>query len=192
LVPTFDEGAKECTHEMAKHNNQCLVKREDRTYLETYNCEYIKSPKPERFARAMKQFYRPDFVLSHFVHYSTVTTDLATEKRHTKGKFIQDATTNLNLERFVDEIEEGVLIHAKTTVPAETFSRDKMCKPNAPSHCMVGIPCPDDLPFSDALHTKNVFHNEKGEFCNCWTNRKVEKYWLPKLKDALSNVGSGV
>ena len=38
---------------MAKEHNQCLTKSEDKTYLETYNCEYIKSPKPERFARAM-------------------------------------------------------------------------------------------------------------------------------------------
>jgi len=92
----------------------------------------------------------------------------------------------------VDEIEEGVLIHAKTTVPAETFSREKMCKLNAPSNCLVGIPCQDDLPFSDALHTKNVFRDENGGFCNCWKNRKVENYWLPKLKDALSKVGSGL
>ncbi|KAL7538511.1 hypothetical protein ACHAXR_008612 [Thalassiosira sp. AJA248-18] len=171
LVPTYDEGAEECTHEMAKEHNQCLVKSEEKTYLETYNCEYIKSPKPERFARAM--------------------TDLATEKQHTKGNFVKVATTNQKMERFVDELEEGVLIHAKTTVPAETFSREKMCKLNAPSHCLVGIPCPDDLPFSDALHTKNVFHNEKGEFCNCWTNRKVEKYWLPKLNDELRQIASG-
>lgn len=112
-------------------------------------------------------------------------TDLATEKQHTKGRFIQQATTNSKTERFVDELKEGVLIHAKTTVPAETFSREKMCKLKAPSHCLVGIPCPDNLPFSDALHKDNVFHNEKGEFCNCWMNRKVDTYWLPKLRDAL-------
>ena len=58
---------------MAKEHNQCLTKSDAKTYLETYNCEYIKTPKPERFARAMKQLYRPNFVLSHFVHYSTVT-----------------------------------------------------------------------------------------------------------------------
>eukprot|EP00804_Cyclotella_cryptica_P012123 CCRYP_009834-RC/>CCRYP_009834-RC protein AED:0.07 eAED:0.07 QI:207/1/1/1/0.66/0.57/7/247/796 len=186
LEPTFDEGVKECTHEMAKSHNQCLSKKEENTYLETYNCEYIKSPKPDRFARAMKQIYRPDFVLSHFVHYSTVTTDLATERQHTKGVFVQDITTNEKTERFVDdEQNEGVLIHAKTTVPAETFSRETMCKPNAQSHCLVGIPCPDNLPFSDALHTKNVFHNEKGEFCNCWMNRKVENFWVPRLRNAL-------
>lgn len=122
---------------------------------------------------------------------STVQADLATEKQHTKGAFIRAITTNAKMERFVDEVNEGILIHAKTTVPAETFSRDKMCKLNAPSACLVGIPCPDDLPFSDALHTKNVFHDEKGEFCNCWMNRKVENYWLPKLKDALSEIDNG-
>ena len=51
--PTYDEVAEECTHKMAKDHNQCLAKSEDKTFLETYNCEYIKSPKPERFARAM-------------------------------------------------------------------------------------------------------------------------------------------
>ena len=191
LVPTYDEGAKECTREMAKNNNQCLTKNESMTYLETYNCEYIKSPKPDRFARAMKQLYRPDFVLSHFVHYSTVTADMAREKQHTEGQFIRDRTTNPEVERFVDEVNEGVLIHAKTTVPAETFARDKMCKMNGPSNCLVGIPCSDDVKFNDALHTKNVFKDENGKYCNCWMNRKVENYWLPKLKDALSRVGGG-
>jgi hypothetical protein len=192
LVPTFDEGAEECTSEkiVKKNNNiQCLTKNESLTYLETYNCEYIKSPKPERFARAMKQLYRPDFVLSHFIHYSTVTADMAREKQYTQGEFIKDRTTNPDVERFMDELNEGVLIHAKTTVPAETFTRDKMCKLNGPSVCLVGIPCPDDLPFNDALHTKNVFKDEHGRYCNCWMNRKVESYWLPKLKEALSKIG---
>lgn len=135
---------------------------------------------------------------SHPMHYaktilSCIQTDLATEKQYTKGNFVQVATTNPKTERFVDdELNEGVLIHAKTTVPAETFSRETMCKTNAPSHCLVGIPCPDDLPFSDALHTKNVFHNKKGEFCNCWMNRKVEEYWLPRLRDSLSKIESGL
>lgn len=93
------------------------------------------------------------------------------------------------MERFVDELEEGVLIHAKTTVPAETFSREKMCVLNAPSNCLVGIPCPDDVDFNDALHTKNVFRDENGKYCNCWKNRKVEEYWPPKLNDALSKIG---
>ncbi|KAL7445960.1 hypothetical protein ACHAXH_009608 [Discostella pseudostelligera] len=191
LTPTYDEGAKECTRDMAREHNQCLTKRDDKTYLETYNCEYIKTPKPERFARAMKQLYRPDYVISHFVHYSTVTTDLATEKQHTKGKFHQQITANNKIERFVDESNEGILIHAKTTVPAETFSREELCALNSPNPCLVGIPCPDDLPFNDELHQKNVFHDEKGEYCNCWMNRKVERYWVPKLMDAMDKLSGG-
>jgi len=38
---------------MATKYNPCLTKDDARTYLETYNCEYIKSPKPTRFERAM-------------------------------------------------------------------------------------------------------------------------------------------
>ncbi|KAL3805733.1 hypothetical protein ACHAW5_010936 [Stephanodiscus triporus] len=167
--PIFDEGASECTREMAKSHNQCLAKSVNNTYLETYNCEYIKSPKPERFARAM--------------------TELAMEKQHTIGAFIRKATDNPKMERFVDELEEGVLIHAKTTVPAETFTREKLCMLNAPSNCLVGIPCPDDLAFDDALHTKNVFHDETGKYCNCWKNRRVEEFWLPRLNDAMSKIG---
>lgn len=59
LVPVYDEGAPECTRAMAAqdNNNRCLGKDEGRTYLETYNCEYIKSPKPSRFARAMVSIF---------------------------------------------------------------------------------------------------------------------------------------
>ncbi len=88
----------------------------------------------------------------------------------------------------MNEKEEGVLIHAKTTVPAETYSRESLCTLNAPSHCLVGIPCPDDLPFIDELHQKNVFHDENGKFCNCWMNRKVENFWVPKLVQALGKL----
>jgi len=89
----------------------------------------------------------------------------------------------------VNELEEGVLVHAKTTVPAETSSRYKMCKPGAPEHCLVGIPCPDDLPFDDKRHRDNVFHDGEGNFCNCWVNRRVEGHWLPRLRDALGRIG---
>jgi len=34
----------------------CLAKRANETYFKTYNCEYIKPPKPERFQRAMVSF----------------------------------------------------------------------------------------------------------------------------------------
>ena len=51
--PIVDESIEECTQEMATKYNPCLAKDDAKTYLETYNCEYIKSPKPTRFERAM-------------------------------------------------------------------------------------------------------------------------------------------
>jgi Glycosyltransferase family 92 len=55
----------------------CIVPRRNETFLKVYNCNYIRPPIPDRFARAMKQIYRPSFVYSHFVHYSTVTAPMA-------------------------------------------------------------------------------------------------------------------
>ena len=166
----------------------CLVKSEEHTYLQTYNCEYIKSPKPDRFQRAMKQIYRPDYVLSHFVHYSTVTVDLARTKDHSEpGKYNANArTSDPKTERFIDEINEGVLIHAKSIVPEEAITRTR-CQHKLRPGCNVGIPCPDDLPFDDKTH-QDGFLDENGKFCNCWVNRKVENTWIPQLEESLKRI----
>jgi hypothetical protein len=58
-------------------NTTCLVPRHNTTYLSLYNCDTVKPPRPRKYFRNMKQIYRPDFVLSHFVHYSTVTRPMA-------------------------------------------------------------------------------------------------------------------
>lgn len=157
--------------------NSCLTQRSNETFLKTYNCEYIKSPKPYRFSRAMKQIYRPDFVINHFVHYSTVTTDTA----------IIDPEKNKSpdTERFIDEINEGVLVHAKTTPPDETIGHIDACQYKSKNVCQLGFSCPDDLDFRDETH-KDGFTDSMGRFCNCWINRKIEDVWVPQLEDALN------
>ena len=164
----------------------CLIRDQKYTFLQTYNCEYIKSPKPERFQRAMTQMYRPDYVLSHFVHYSTVTADLACTREETKdGKYdTYKRTSDPKTERFVDEINEGVMIHAKTMVPEEAVPRNARCKLGLHPGCNVAIPCPDDLPFDDKTH-QGGFQDRNGNYCNCWMNRKVSEVWLPKLESRL-------
>ena len=64
-----------------------------KTFMETYNCEPTKHPKPQSYAwRAKKQIYRPDFVLNHYVHYSVVTRlvlDKPLESSMVRLQFIQ-------------------------------------------------------------------------------------------------------
>lgn len=43
----------------------CIGPRNNETFLKVYNCDYIRSPRPSRFQRAMKQIYRTSFVLNH-------------------------------------------------------------------------------------------------------------------------------
>ena len=51
----------------------------DATYLESYNCDPEPLPKPEWSFRAKKQIFRTDYVLYHYVHYSTITKGMATK-----------------------------------------------------------------------------------------------------------------
>ncbi len=169
--------------------SSCLVRSQKYTFLQTYNCEYIKSPKPDRFQRAMKQLYMPEYVLSHFVHYSTVTVDLARTKDQTEpGKYKTYArTSDPRTERFIHEINEGVLVHAKSIMPEEAVPRNARCKFKVHPGCLVGIPCSDDLPFDDKTH-QDGFIDKDGRFCNCWKNQKLEKLWIPLLEDSLKKL----
>jgi hypothetical protein len=163
----------------------------NKTFLQVYNCEFIRPPKPERFARAMKQIYRPSFVLSHFVHYSTVTTAMAMPyvelKRQSNGKEpvmdIHGSTWEREQpEMFMNELSEGALVHARSVLPHDTRRRSAECYLESPYTCMVGFLCEDEVEFFDDLHQKNVFHNSDGSFCNCWRNKVVDNVLVPKLE----------
>jgi len=194
LDPTFDPSYSNCPNETEVADIKtpgilsCLIPRRNETFLNVYNCEYIKSPKPERFQRAMKQLYRPDFVQSHFVHYSTVTTELSTRKYNHSGTFKRAGTNNPKNERFVDEINEGVMIHAKSMTPNDGVSRATRCVYKK-TMCNIGIECPDDLPFDDKTHRDGFLYGN-GTYCNCWINRKVETYWVPKLETELRKIST--
>ena len=166
----------------------CIVPRHNETFLRVYNCDYIRPPRPERFARAMKQIYRPAFVKSHFVHYSTITADIVRYYRDTpdKSRFTRRVSAREWGDAFLDELAEGVLVHTKSVLPYETMARNATCQLESKHPCAVGYVCPDSLPFDDKLHQKNVFHDDKGKYCNCWTNSHVEDYLVPKLEAALA------
>jgi len=148
----------------------CLTPRSNETFLRVYNCDYIKPPRPERFARAMKQIYRPDFVLSHFVHYSTITKDIARLYKDVpdKAKFTREVQAAEWGDVFLDELKEGVLVHAKSVLPHETMTRNATCYTGSKRSCAVGHVCPESTAFDDSVHQKNLFRDADGNYCNCW------------------------
>ena len=38
-------------------------------------------------------------------------------------------------------------------------------------------------------HVYFIMYPVQKEFCNCWMNRKVEKFWVPRLRNALRRTG---
>ncbi|KAI2510193.1 glycosyltransferase [Fragilaria crotonensis] len=166
---------------------QCLEPVHNQTYLQVYNCEFIRPPRPERFERAMKQIYRPDYVQSHFVHYSTVTRDVSKYRknfgpderylRNVHGRDWKEGSPEI----FLDELHQGRLVHARSVLPHESQYRDQGCKTGSPYGCDMGYLCPDTTPFVDEKHKENAFVDAEGRYCNCWKNDKVEDRYIPQL-----------
>lgn len=144
----------------------------------------------------MKQLYKPDYVKSHFIHYSTVTEFNA-------GYFDPEQPYenphrpifDLDKEVFVDELNEGVLVHTRSVMPRETMFRSTICQVNFKrTNCLLGYECPESVEWMDDMgrakgsRTKtnmNQHHDEDGNFCSCWVNSHVENYWIPRLQQGL-------
>ena len=182
----------------ADKTEPCIGPLQNEPILSVYNCDFIRPPKPDRFARAMKQLYRPDHVLSHFVHYSTVTADIAqtfSELRKTSDEeffpFVHSSTwVRRSPEIFLNELTQGALIHARSVLPHETMRKTVECFLGSKSNCVLGYQCEESVPFSDKLHTSNSFQNPDGSYCNCWSNGIVDEYYVPKLKDRLRKMSN--
>ena len=104
----------------------------------------------------MKQMYRPDYVLSHFVHYATVTEFTARYFDPHDNPTTYMGPNNLNFdpskEIFVDELNEGTLIHARSVMPKETMFRNEICQLNySRMSCLLGYECPDSVEWKDDL-----------------------------------------
>jgi hypothetical protein len=177
----------------------CQEPARNETFLRVYNCDYIKPPRPDRFSRAMKQIYRPEYVLSHYVHYSTVTRGIARyfkDQEDPNEKSLvdwQDAESNKEL--FLDELSEGTLVHARSVLPHETAYRLGMCASNSKFHCPLGYICPDSLDWIDDKlrpNNPNPFVDESGNYCNCWINHHVEDSLVPKLEGLLQTHMNGI
>lgn len=179
----------------------CIGPMQGKTFLEVYNCEYIRPPKPSRFSRAMKQIYRPSYVYSHFVHYSTVTADLAqtyadfTNLHSDTSAFILNARSKKFEDQepaiFLDELTQGQLVHARSILPHETKRRSAECYYKSKFKCMLGYLCEDDVDFVDEKHKDNIFQNSDGSYCNCWRNPVIDNVLVPLLMARMKTQGHG-
>lgn len=149
----------------------------------------------------MQQIYRPDFVLSHFVHYSTITRPMTEyyEQRIIKKRPVLVNNHSSSIENspaeytreiqnwewadiFLNEPTEGCLVHTRSIVPHETMFRSSQCRNASQMVCPLGFECPDSTLFVDLIHTKNLFHDPNGNYCNCWINQHLEKTLIPLLE----------
>ena len=110
-----------------KNKGDCFELTVPRNYtmLQAYNCDRQKPGAKKERMPAEKQIYRPDYVLHHFIHYSTVT--LLSEMNR---KDIEKSGRKWNsrspfpdpLSRFGDENKEALMLHSKAVAHQDTVS----------------------------------------------------------------------
>lgn len=158
------------------------------TFLEAYNCDSSPLPKSKYADRAKKQIYRTDYVLNHFVHYSTVTKpymDFYQDAKDNKRAWPRILKERFPSERVTDELNEAVMVHTKIVTWKNSRDNEKRCHKNARANklwrakgCYVGFPSPNGT----AMYGHS---GEDGMEYNCFINHKVENYWVPLLKERL-------
>lgn len=172
-VPTQEHGA---------------VKDPSKLFLEAYNCDSSSLPKPDWADRARKQIYMTDYVLHHFVHYSTATlgtlqTFVDAKKAGVDAEWAQRFIDKPPVQVDSDERNEIVMVHAKSISAEDTLHYEQSCRPDSPKKlpkCLIGYPWPN------GSYNKTNDVNENGLVYNCFMNERVETFWLPKLKAALA------
>jgi hypothetical protein len=128
-------------------------------------------------------FLGADYVLYHYVHYSTVTQGhLQTYNGTAVGEWKHRYSEHTPSERTADELTEAVMVHTKTIKKAMTSGYDKKCRFDFSRKwkgCWVGYPWPNiTARIKDA-------HDAGGMEYNCFINESVDNYWIPRLRDAL-------
>ncbi|MGK3745967.1 MAG: hypothetical protein ACI90V_012828 [Bacillariaceae sp.] len=155
----------------------CFVLKVPNNYttLQTYNCDRQKV-KTEKMP-AEKQIYRTDYVLQHFVHFSTVTafTMMNMQETNVAGmKFGRVAPDPLS--RFANEQTEVTMLHAKAVAIQDTAGWQTRCKGEKKGECRIGVPHPPDL-----NESSTVTKDDQGWLYNCYPNTKIENYWIPLM-----------
>lgn len=156
------------------------------TFTTDRSCDSAGSPKPTWAERARKQIYRPDYVLYHYVHYSTVTNGyLETYEEATKrgNSWNRRYGEERPSEYTANEVKEIVMVHTKSLQRDMTAGYKSTCRFDYAKKwqgCWVAYPWPEGL-----KQTKEA-HDKDGMEYNCYINQKVDDVWVPKLREALA------
>jgi Glycosyltransferase family 92 len=152
----------------------------NRSILQTYNCD--RQLVKKETMPAEKQIYRTDYVLQHFIHFSTVTLYTVTTPEEVArvgmkwGRAAPDP-----LMRFANELTEVTMLHTKAMATQDTAGWEKRCKGEMKGTCRIGVPYPD-------LNTSStVTADENGWLYNCYVNPKIENFWVPRLHQELQS-----
>ena len=178
-----------------------LEKSADATFLEAYNCDSGGTPKPSWAERARKQIFKTDYVLYHYVHYASVTQGLLETYQETQRankswqRYFGEQPPS---ERNADEVNEIVMVHTKTTESMTTANYKTKCRFDYDKKwqgCYVAVPWPANMTAgsrgNDAVlgwspSVPKDAHDANGLQYNCWINERVEAYYVPKLREALT------
>jgi len=168
-VSDFDEGRK---------------KNATSLFLEAYNCDMYDWPKGDRQTKNRKEFYRSDYVLQHFVHYTLVTKqalDVLPPGMASHGA--KASALNLSLMEYPDEIDEAVMLHARYISPYESSVIYRECLASYKPYfdvCMAGFPFPKGVRPTKEIP---IPANKDGVAYNCYINEHLENFWVPRLKE---------
>ena len=155
------------------------------TLLQAFNCDkYLPDQKYEPDP-AEKQFYRADYVLQHFIHYSGVTKMLDMNKTEFEKEGFPWHRSRDPRQRVAVEATEGLMIHAKTISARSTAGYHWQCTTESLKHpanrrgnCLLGMPYPQ-------VYDRGNNWTEDGLLYNCHVNTKVENEYVPKLEAAM-------
>lgn len=186
-ILSFPSSRGKLRHAYTKSSGKDLAKLANTTFLQAYNCDGSPIPRPDWADRARKQVYRSDYVINHFVHYSTITQGSMTtyqeaqrKNQHWTRYFRESAPS----ERGVDEVNEAMMIHTKSLDLGQIQNWSNKCRFDfTRKHlgCHIGFPWPNNVP--------NPSHNHNpvtGWEYNCFVNDRVDSYWIPRLQEAMA------
>jgi len=169
-------------------NQDCFQLRipENYTMLQAYNCDRQKPGSKSEKMPAEKQIYRPEYVLHHFIHYSTVTVMSAMNRQDIEQlgrKWNSRSPFPDPLSRFGNEQQEALMLHTKAVATQDTIFWEKACLAsyNGSSFCRLGMPFPDD---SAAVNTTT---DKAALKYNCYLNHKIDNYWVKELESKLKD-----